>query len=117
MSYEPIELPDVEFSIADEIFIKQMYLKDAGMCVPQHSHKYDHTSMLATGSIRVWCDDVLIGDIKAPKPIEIKAGTKHTFMSLEPNTIVYCIHNTRDHGVEIASEHTHVSDSILSQGA
>lgn len=117
MNYETVELPEVEFSIVDNIFIKQMHLKDAGMFVPQHSHKYDHTSMLAVGSVRVWCDGALVGEFNAPKPIEIKAGTKHTFMSLEPNTIVYCIHNTRDHDLEIDSEHTHVSDSILSQGA
>lgn len=117
MSFELIELPEVEFSMADGIFIKQMVLKNANIYVPQHSHKYDHTSMLACGSVRAWCDGVDIGEFKAPIPIMIKAGTKHTFMSLEPNTIIYCIHNARDHGVEIESEHTHVSESILSQGA
>lgn len=115
--FEIVDLPDVEFSMSDGIFIKQMRLDRAGLYVPQHSHAYDHTSMLATGSIRVWCNDVLVGDFVAPRPIEIKSGTKHTFMSLEPNTIVYCIHNLRDHGLEIESEHTHVSESILSQGA
>jgi hypothetical protein len=116
MEFESIELPDVEFSMPDGIFIKQMLLARSGMYVPQHSHAYDHTSMLAAGSIRVWCNDELVGDFKAPKPISIEAGTKHTFMSLEPSTIVYCIHNLRDHGLEIESEHTHVSESILSQG-
>lgn len=117
MNYEPVDLPEVEFSMSDGIFIKQMLMRDAGIFVPQHSHKYDHTSMLAAGSISVWCDDVYVGDFVAPRPINIKAGTKHTFKSLEPNTIIYCIHNTRDHGIEIESEHTHVSDSILSQEA
>jgi len=117
MNYDPVDLPEVEFAMADGTFIKQMYLKDAGMFVPQHSHTYDHTSMLAVGSIRVWCDGDLVGDFNAPKPIDIKAGTKHTFKSLEPNTLVYCIHNLRDHGLDIESEHTHVSDKILSQGA
>lgn len=117
MEIENIELPEVEWIVQDDIFIKQMFLRKAGIFVPQHSHKYDHASMLASGSIRVWCDDVLVGDFKAPHPISIKAGTKHTFQSLEPS-IVYCIHNiSRQESVEIQSEHTHVSDSILSQGA
>lgn len=112
----PIELPEVEFVTPDGLFIKQMFMAHPGIFVPQHSHKYDHASMLASGSIRVWCDDILVGDFTAPKPLHIKSGTKHTFMALEPNTVVYCIHHTRDHCVEIESEHTHVSDSILSQG-
>jgi len=117
MNYEQIELPEVEFTIQDEIFIKQMFLKDAGMYVPQHSHSYEHASMLAHGSVRVWQDGVEIGDFKAAIPINIPAGSKHTFMSLEPNTVVYCIHRTDRCGhVEIESEHTHVSDNILSQG-
>lgn len=114
--FETVDIPDVEFSMPDGIFIKQMLLENAGMYVPQHSHSYDHTSMLAVGSVRAWCDGVLLGDYKAPMPITILAGTKHTFMSLVPNTIIYCIHNLRDHGLEIESEHTHVSESILSQG-
>lgn len=51
---EPIELPEVEFSIQDGIFIKQMFMERAGIMVPQHSHSYAHSSMLAAGSVRVW---------------------------------------------------------------
>jgi quercetin dioxygenase-like cupin family protein len=102
--YSEVELPGVEFMMADGIFIKQ------------HSHTYDHASMLASGSIRVWQDDVLVGDFVAPHPIEIKAGIKHTFASLQPNTVVYCIHQTRNYGVvDVAEIHSHVSDIILSQ--
>ena len=90
---EPVDLPEVEFTIQDKIFIKQMFMARAGTFVPQHSHSYEHASMLATGSVRVWQDDELKGDFKAPIPINIPAGVKHTFMSLEPNTLVLCIHN------------------------
>jgi len=110
---QEIELPNVEFAVADEIFIKQMYMEHAGTYVPQHSHKYDHTSMLATGSIRVWQNDICIGDFKAPLPIEIKAGTKHTFLSLEPNTTVWCIHRMREGEIEIDEYHERVSEKIL----
>jgi hypothetical protein len=103
---EPIELPDVEFALADGIFIKQMFLERAGIYVPQHSHEYDHASMVAAGAVRLWRDGELIGDFKAPLPIHIAAGTKHTFMSLEPGTVVYCIHRTDRTGqVEVREEH------------
>lgn len=103
---EPVDLPEVEFAMADGIFIKQMAMDRAGIIVPQHAHSYDHVSMLAAGSVRLWRDGELVGDFIAPMPIHISAGTKHKFMSLEPGTVVYCIHRIDRTGqVEIAEEH------------
>ena len=114
---EPIELPDVEWIVQDNIFIKQMLLARAGTFVPQHSHKYSHASMLASGSVRVWKDDVLHGDFKAPIPISIDAGCKHTFMSLEPNTVIYCIHRVGESGEPDIEDHAvKVSESIIEEG-
>jgi len=104
--FEPVELPEVEFTIQDGIFIKQMHMHRAGIYVPQHSHKYAHASMLALGSVRCWKDGKLFGDFTAPTPIDIDSGVKHTFMSLEPDTIIYCIHRTDRVGeVEIEDDH------------
>lgn len=98
--------PVVEIHMADDIFIKQMLITKAGTYIPQHSHAYDHTSMLAVGSVRVWVDGIIKGDFKAPTGILIEKGTKHTFLSLEDNTIVYCIHNLmRSDAVEVLEEH------------
>lgn len=96
-----IEQPPIwERTTPDGVFIKQMYLKDANTLIPQHSHVYDHTSMLARGSVRVWEDGVLKGDFQAPYPLFIKARVKHTFQSLEPETLIYCIH--RLHGADVS---------------
>jgi quercetin dioxygenase-like cupin family protein len=106
-SLSECEQPPIwEHRTADNVFIKQMFIKEKGTFIPQHSHRYDHTSMLATGSVRVWMDGQLVGDLTAPCPIFIEAFKKHTFMSLEPNTLLYCIHNvTRGREVEIHLEH------------
>lgn len=118
LTVENIELPEVEFCIQDGIFIKQMFLENAGQFVPQHSHTYEHASMLASGSVRVWQDDKWVGDFSAPMPINIPAGCKHTFMSLEPNTVVYCIHRTdRTGGVDIHEHATEVDHDIIQEGA
>lgn len=82
-----------EFKSVDSVFIKQMHMTKTGTIVPQHSHKYEHCSLLGRGSVRLWGDGVLVGDFSAPTCLTIKAHCKHTFMSLEPDTIVYCIHN------------------------
>lgn len=73
--------------------------------VPQHSHKYQHVTMIAKGSFRVWKDDVLLGDFKAPHGILIESHVKHKFLSLEDDCIAYCIHNIKDaEAVEIHEE-------------
>lgn len=111
MSCEVCELcieqpPFWEHTSIDGVFVKQMLLAAKGTMVPQHAHAYDHTSMLATGAVRMWEDEKLIGDFRAPYPLFIKAKVKHTFQSLEPNTLIYCIHNVHRTGtVQIYEEH------------
>lgn len=90
-----------EYIAADGVFIKEMMIPKAGTIVPQHSHAYDHTSYLAKGS-------VLFEDKRydAPFPIYVPAFKKHTFTSLEDNTLVLCIHNVSRKGeVEVHEEH------------
>jgi hypothetical protein len=105
--------PVWEHTSVDGVFVKQMYLKDAGTLVPQHAHVFDHTTMLAVGSVRVWVDGVLQGDFMAPAPLFIKAKVKHSFLSLEPDTLLYCIHNIKRTGtVQIHAEHQIVAHAF-----
>jgi len=96
----------VEIKMADDVFIKSYHVEKAETWMPQHSHAYDHTSMIARGAVRVWRDGFLMGDFIAPKGIMIEAHTKHMFMTLQDDTIIYCIHNiSRSGEVEIDAEH------------
>lgn len=105
----------IDFAEADGIFIKQIVFGEKDSLVPQHSHTYDHVSMLAVGSVRAWKDGVLLGEFKAPRSIHIDAGTKHLFQTLEPNTIIYCIHNVSRTGIpEVMEEHQIVSEECPS---
>lgn len=112
MRLEDIELeegeqPDsMEFALADGIFIKSGHFRLAGAVVPQHSHEHDHTSFIATGAVLVWCDGDYLGEYRAPCQILIKAHTKHTFRTLEDNTLILCIHNiSRTGDIEIHDLH------------
>jgi quercetin dioxygenase-like cupin family protein len=80
---------------ADDVFVKQIEIALCGTMVPQHSHVYDHTTALVAGSIRVWCDEELLGDFTAPKLLLIRRGTKHRFLTLSPDVTLLCIHNAR----------------------
>ncbi|MES2729920.1 MAG: hypothetical protein V4621_07500 [Pseudomonadota bacterium] len=83
----------VDFQLADGIFIKSALFKKSGTVVPQHSHEYDHSSFIATGSARVWCDGEDMGEFVGPKSVFIKKRAKHTFMTTSPDTLILCIHN------------------------
>jgi hypothetical protein len=101
----------VEIHTADGIFIKQMVIPKAGTLVPQHSHTYDHTTMLAKGAVHVGVPDAEIPNMRhwklyqAPAGIFIPAGVKHMFRSLDDGCILYCIHKERDGGAAVLDPH------------
>lgn len=82
-----------EYTSSDGVFFKEMRVQYAGTQIPQHSHEYDHTSYLVRGSVEVE------GKIYwAPSPIFIPARKKHTFLTLEDDTMVLCVHNVSQTG-------------------
>lgn len=61
--------------------------------VPQHTHDYDHATLVCSGKVRMWVENELIGDFEAFQALEIKARKAHVFQALEPNTRLACVHN------------------------
>lgn len=102
-----IEQPiSTEIHIADGVFVKTMVVQKAGTLVPQHSHTYDHVSVLVKGSVKLWQDGVPDGEYRAPVGILIRARKKHLFQALEDGTTVLCVHDIGTaEAVEIAEEH------------
>jgi quercetin dioxygenase-like cupin family protein len=99
-----------EIKMLDGIFVKSMVIQRAGDTVPQHSHVYDHISVLIRGSVRVWRDDLDCGEYQAPAGLTIKAFSKHRFMALEDDTAVLCVHDIGTaESVAVADEH-HLSE-------
>jgi hypothetical protein len=84
--------PTKEMNLYGGVFALTMTVKDAGTMCPQHSHKYDHMSAIMAGAVQVEADDVPLGVFRAPAIVKIAALTKHTFITLEPNTVITCIH-------------------------
>jgi hypothetical protein len=98
--------PIVEIKLCPGLFVKQMALEAADSWVPQHSHAFAHLSMVAAGKVAVWRDGQFWGDFEAPTGILIEPGVKHTFHSLVPHTVIYCIHRVGADGEpEILEEH------------
>lgn len=107
----PFQPVSVDFALPDGIFIKQVHVRERGTYLPQHSHAYEHATMIAHGSVKVWVDGELDrrvpeGIYKAPVPVMIAAGVKHLFLALEDDTVLFCIHNASRSGeVEVLDEH------------
>jgi len=92
----PLEIPlaDIPPHItADDVYIKIIPVAKAGTLLDQHVHKYDHTTMLCTGAVRVWENGEHKGDYRAPYPFLVKAGVFHQFQTLKDDTLILCIHN------------------------
>lgn len=97
----------VEYMTTDNVHIMQITVPLANTIIPQHSHEYDHTTLVTAGSVIVWAGDKNLGEYKAPKMVEIKAGVMHAFKTLEDNTSLYCIHNiSRTGKVEVKEENS-----------
>ena len=82
---------------ADGLFIAQMELPKAGMKIAQHSHAYDHLTMVTHGRVRCHGPDG-DQDFAAPFGITIPANVKHQFTALSDGVFLLCIHNTSRQG-------------------
>lgn len=107
-----IQQPDeIEFYLADDIFIKSGMFHKAGTVIPQHSHEYDHTSFIASGGVQAWCEDEYLGAFSAPAGIFIEKHKKHKFITLQDNTTLLCIHNISRNGmIDVHELHELISD-------
>ena len=82
----------VSVSIYGGIYYKVWRVPDADTLIPQHSHDYDHLTAVIQGMVRVWRDDVHIGDFMAPATVRIPKHCKHAFRTLTPSCVFACIH-------------------------
>ena len=83
---------DVDFQTCDGMWIKQISVPVAGTILPQHVHKYDHTTLLARGSVILYSGTEM-ELFRAPAIMLIRAGVPHEFQTKEPDTLLYCLHN------------------------
>jgi hypothetical protein len=86
--------PTSELTLFAGIFLKTYTVPDAMTLLPQHSHAHPHLTFVVSGSVRVWCDDRLLGQFIGPAVVKIEARQKHSFLTLTPGVVFACIHAT-----------------------
>lgn len=105
----------IEYMTVDNVNIMQITVPLKNTIIPQHSHEYDHATLVTSGSVIVWAADENLGEFKAPAMVEIKANVKHAFKTLEDNTSLYCIHNTSRNGIIEVKEENNLEQLCLGQ--
>lgn len=83
-------------SLIQHYFGGNVYAKEtvipAGYVLVQHKHRFDHLSILASGSVELMVDGVT-SVVHAPACLTIKADKHHGVKSLT-DVVWYCIHAT-----------------------
>ena len=90
-----MSFPDTSITCVANVFTRQMIFKKIGDKETEHTHCFDHTTLLTNGSLKV----IVKGKesiYKAPFMIYINKDVEHELIALEDNTIAYCIHALRD---------------------
>lgn len=93
--------PNTKVTAIKNLWVRQMAFAKVGDRNEGHIHNYDHLTLLAAGSVKVYIGDK-ITEYKAPYMIMIAKGQRHYLEALEENTIAYCVHALRNKDSEDA---------------
>lgn len=84
-----------EMAIADNVLVYMHYFLKKGEEMGDHSHVFDHITLLARGSVNMVHDNGS-KEYHAPALIITPKGIKHRFTALEDQCLLCCIHAIRD---------------------
>lgn len=102
--------PEVSLSVVNNVWTRQMHFVKSGDHETQHSHQFDHVTLLAKGSMEI----VTNGEttiFKAPHMIFIAKEAVHSLTALEDDTLAYCIHPMGAH--DGVSEYIQYVDDMI----
>src|SRR5690348_9201064 len=77
------------------LYFRSVLLPSAGTWIDQHVHDHDHATYCGSGAAVLYVDGQAIEIVEAGHAVEIKAGKKHAFWSVEPNTRLTCVHDVK----------------------
>ena len=103
-------VPDAKLAVAGNVFVKSMHFKKDGQIMRGHKHTYDHITLLAKGSVRATVGEATV-EFKAPHLLVTRAGEEHSFVALEDDTILCCIHALRDDDGEVLPEDADIKEA------
>lgn len=82
--------------VSGNVLIRPNTLEKAGDVTQGHGHKFDHTTIVFKGAIRVKAklpSGEIERDFKAPAHCLIRAGVEHEITALQDNTVYWCVYS------------------------
>lgn len=95
-----MKLPDKTFEVEQPkewleteggMCVRMIELEKAGYMVPQHTHDFGHTTLIASGSVRMWVEEEYKGQFDAPCLKYVEPNKKHVYQAVKDNTVMACI--------------------------
>ena len=86
-----MDYPEISLGVVHNVWARQMHFIKAGDHETQHTHQFDHLTLLAKGSLDVSTNGANTV-FTAPHMIFISKDSIHSMTALEDNTVAYCIH-------------------------
>lgn len=90
------------------IFIRPNVLPNVGDSVDGHTHQFDHTSIVYTGSVHVTAilpdGRVIEQEFTAPAHFLVKAEVRHRIVATKPDTVFWCVYSHRDAQGDVVQE-------------
>ena len=87
--------PEIKISLVSNVWTKMLHFAKANDFMDGHKHTFDHTTLLANGSVKVTVNGQE-SYYSAPAIIFIHADNQHDITAMEDNTVCFCIHAVRD---------------------
>ena len=94
--------PEIAISCVSNLFIRMMSFLKKGTVELGHSHEFDHTTFVSSGSFDVQLYDdekrEFLPPVRynAPAMVYIRKHVVHQLTAIEDNSIALCIHALRD---------------------
>jgi len=96
-----LPVTQTELGYFGNIWVRQNYIRNAGISFPGHTHHFDHVTLLVRGKVRVDIEGHEPKEFTAPTFIVVKKELHHQITSLEDNVLYYCVFAIRDFDGEV----------------
>lgn len=93
-----------ELGYFGNVWIRQNHLEKEGDFYKGHEHKFDHVTLLSKGSVRVEVEGKPPKVFVAPTFIIMRKELQHKMVSVEDDTVYYCIFALRDIDGEVVGD-------------
>lgn len=64
-----------------------------GTWIPQHAHDHDHATYCGSGKADMFVEGKFQRSVSAGQAVAIEAGKAHSFLALEDDTRLACVHD------------------------